>query len=70
MSEAPRSERRTHAVVTPVAVMFALGDEHMEAAARCLERSGQITFSFAELAVTDLLQVKELDGPDGGVAVD
>lgn len=69
-SDRPGSEQGAHAIVTPAAVVFTLGEEHREAARRCLERSGQITFSFTELAVTDLLQVKELDGTDGGVAVD
>jgi hypothetical protein len=64
------SEQAAHAIVTPTAVVFTLGEEHQAAARACLERSGQITFSFTELAVTDLLQVKELEGGDGGVLVD
>lgn len=63
-------ELRSHVVVTPTTVVFALGEEHREAARRCLEKSGKVTFVFKELAVTDLIGIKELDGPDGGVLID
>ena len=63
-------ELKSHVVVTPTSVVFALGERHREAARKCLEKSGKVTFVFTELAMTDLIGIKELDGPDGGVIVD
>lgn len=60
----------SHVVVTPANVVFTLSDAHREAARHCLDTTGKVTFTFREVSVTDLLELKELDGPDGGVIVD
>jgi len=35
-----------------------------------MDKTGKVTFTFREVSVTNLLELKELDGPDGGVIVD
>ncbi|TDW91131.1 hypothetical protein [Kribbella sp. VKM Ac-2566] len=66
----PVDLRGPHVAVTPDAVVFALGEEQREAAKQCMEKNGRVTFTFREISVTDLLELKALDGPDGGVIVD
>jgi hypothetical protein len=73
--EEPKARRpfeigRSRVAVTPDAIVFSLGDAHREAAQQCLDKNGKVTFTFREISVTDLLELKELDGPDGGVIVD
>lgn len=64
------NSRAPRVAVTPDAIVFSLSDAHREAAKQCLDKSGRVTFTFREVSVTDLLELKELDGPDGGVIVD
>jgi hypothetical protein len=61
---------RGHVVVTPSAVVFTLTDEHREAMKHCLDTNGRVSFTFREVSVSDLMEAKALDGPDGGVTVD
>lgn len=63
-------ERAAHVAVTPAAVVFTLSEAHRVAAKQCMDKTGKVTFTFREVSVTNLLELKELDGPDGGVIVD
>ncbi len=61
--------RRGHLAITPSAILFSLTPEHREKARECLHKSGEIRISFAELSITSLTDIRELNG-DGGVTVD
>ncbi len=49
------------------AVVFSLSPEHRRQAQECLRKSGEIRFSFQELSVSNLGEIRDLSD---GVAVD
>jgi hypothetical protein len=51
-----------HHVITPAALVFALTPEHYQRAQECLRRSGRITISFTEVAVTRLPETLQGNG--------
>lgn len=66
MTEKSKGEP-TQVVLARNAVVFSLSPEHREKAQECLRKSGEIRFSFQELTVSNLGEIRDLDD---GVLVD
>lgn len=54
-------------VLTRSAVIFSLSPEHRRQAQECLRKSGEIRFSFQELSVSNLGEIRDISD---GVRVD
>jgi hypothetical protein len=59
------SKPKEQVVVTHHAVLISLTEAHKEQMQRCIERSGEVRFTFKEISVTRLPAIL-----DNGVAVD
>lgn len=61
-NESRKREADHYIVATPSALVITFGEELHRQARACLERNGKVTFSFKELAVTELPQTLFDDG--------
>jgi hypothetical protein len=50
-----------HVVMTPTGVTFVFNEEDQRRARECLERSGRLTFSFGEVTVGGLTEIRVLE---------
>jgi hypothetical protein len=50
-----------HVVMTPTGVTFVFNEEDQRRARECLERTGQLTFSFGEVSVGGLTEIRALE---------
>jgi hypothetical protein len=55
----PIAER--HVVMTPTGVTFVFNEEDQRRARECLERTGRLTFSFGEVTVGGLTEIRPLE---------
>jgi hypothetical protein len=63
MPESPKPQEQL--VVTHQAILISLTEAHKQQMQRCLERSGEVKFTFKEISITRLPAIL-----DNGVAVD
>lgn len=50
-----------HVVMTPTGVTFVFNEEDQRRARECLERSGRLTFTFGEVTVGGLTEIRVLE---------